>query len=338
MEKIKKFIECLIPVTVCNLECNYCYIIQRKSRTLKLPEFKYSPEHIGKALSKERLGGTSYISICGAGETLVPKEIIQIVEEILKQGHYVNITTNGTLTKKFEEIMKFDQELLKRLHFSFSFHYLELKRKNMLNDFFNNVNLVKKCGCSFIIQLNLCDDYIPYLDEIKKICLEKVNALPQVAATRKEQNDNVELMTKLTKNEYEDYGNSFDSNLFKYTMENFNKKRCEFCYAGAWSGVLNLANGKLMKCYGAPFSQNIYKNLKKPIKFEAVGNNCYSDFCRNSSHFVALGILGKEHESGYTYVDLRDRPEATWFNNNTKEFLKGKLYNNNKEYSKEEII
>lgn len=59
MQKIhvKRFFECLIPVTVCNLKCSYCYVIQRDYRNMKLAEFKYTPEHIGKCLTKERLGG-----------------------------------------------------------------------------------------------------------------------------------------------------------------------------------------------------------------------------------------------------------------------------------------
>lgn len=64
MEKIKKFIECLVPVTSCNLKCSYCYVMQEGRRKNQIPVFKYSPEHIGKALNKERIGGTAYISIC----------------------------------------------------------------------------------------------------------------------------------------------------------------------------------------------------------------------------------------------------------------------------------
>ena len=30
MDKIKRFFECLIPVTICNLKCEYCYIIQEE--------------------------------------------------------------------------------------------------------------------------------------------------------------------------------------------------------------------------------------------------------------------------------------------------------------------
>lgn len=54
---IKRFFECLIPVTVCNLKCSYCYVIQRDYRNMKLAELKYTPAHIGKCLTRKRLGG-----------------------------------------------------------------------------------------------------------------------------------------------------------------------------------------------------------------------------------------------------------------------------------------
>lgn len=142
MNKIKRFIECLLPVTACNLKCPYCYIIQREKRNLEIPKLKYSPEIIGQALRKERFGGVCYFSICGAGETLIPDYTIDIVKEILKQGHFVNITTNGTLNNRFDEIIKLDKDLRKKLNISFSLHYLELIRLNKLEDFFKNVKKV----------------------------------------------------------------------------------------------------------------------------------------------------------------------------------------------------
>ena len=105
MDKITKFIECLLPVTACNLKCSYCYIIQegrRKQETFKL---SHSPEFIAKALSKKRLGGICYISICGAGETLIPEDSTKLIKAILEEGHYVNVTTNGTLEHRFDEII-----------------------------------------------------------------------------------------------------------------------------------------------------------------------------------------------------------------------------------------
>lgn len=58
---VKRFFECLIPVTVCNLKCSYCYVIQRDYRNMKLAELKYTPEHIGKCLTKERLRGGVFL-------------------------------------------------------------------------------------------------------------------------------------------------------------------------------------------------------------------------------------------------------------------------------------
>lgn len=65
---------------------------------------------MGNALTKERLGGVCYFSICGAGETLIPKYITDITFNLLNQGHYVNLTTNGTITNRFDEIISFPKD------------------------------------------------------------------------------------------------------------------------------------------------------------------------------------------------------------------------------------
>ena len=335
MEKVKRFIECLIPVTACNLKCSYCYIIQRDKRDLKIPKLNYSPEIIGKALSQKRFGGRCYFSICGAGETLIPNYTVPIVEEILKQGHWVNITTNGTISQRIDEIISLDKELLKRLNLSFSLHYLELKRLNKIDEFFENIKKAKQNGISFVVQLNLCDEYMPYIDEIKKICKEKIGAYPQVAATRKETKDlnQIELLTEHSYDEYVQEGQKFESKLFEFTMKNFNVERKEFCYAGDWSFVLNLQTGMLNKCYSVPLGQNIFENIDKKIKFEAIGRNCPSKFCFNSSHFMSFGVIPEIDTP--TYGELRNRKEAKWYA--SKEVLEGfysKLNESNKQYGK----
>ncbi|MBQ2835558.1 MAG: radical SAM protein [Clostridia bacterium] len=336
MEKIKRFLECLVPVTACNLRCEYCYVMQEGRRTDEIPKFRYSPEHIGKALNKKRLGGTSYISICGAGETLIPKEMPKIIEEILKQGHYVNVTTNGTLTQRFKEITSIPKDLLKRLHFAFSLHYIELNKTNNLDVFFDNVKMVKNAGCSFLVQLNLYDEYILLIDEIKDKCFNEIGAFPQIAATRKEQlseqDMKIQLHTNLQNEEYVKQGQKFESPLFDFTMKNFLVKRKEFCYAGDWSLLLNLQTGDIRKCYAEPEHQNIYEDIEKPISFGAIGNNCKCRYCVNSSHFMSLGIV-PEIETP-TYANLRDREEAKWYNDEMKIFLDSKLNESNKEYSK----
>lgn len=219
MAEIKRFFECLIPETVCNLRCDYCYVIQREQNTQKIPPLDYSPEIIGKALTQQRLGGVCYFSICGAGETFVPDYLIDIVYQLLKNGHFVNITTNGTLTHKIKKISVIPTQWLKRLHFSFSFHYLELKRLNLIETFFDNVHFVKSLGCSIIVQLNLYDGYVPYIDEIKELCMKKVGSYPQIAATRKETllTKKIEIMSDRNIDEYRRIGESFNSPLFDFT-------------------------------------------------------------------------------------------------------------------------
>ena len=103
-----------------------------KIDNIKPPIFEYDYDTVKKSLTKERLGGICHFNVCGMGETLIPKEIIEYVKVILENGHSVMIVTNGILTDRFEEMMKFPQNLKDRLGFKFSFHFLELKRLNKM--------------------------------------------------------------------------------------------------------------------------------------------------------------------------------------------------------------
>ncbi len=331
MALIKRFIECLVPVTSCNMKCSYCYVVQNQYRTERLPDFRYSPERIGEALSIDRLGGVCYISICGAGETLIPREMPDIIRNVLLQGHHVNVTTNGTINPRFEKILALPKDMLERLHFAFSFHYLELLRIKKLGAFFSNVKKVREAGCSFTIQLNLYDGYIPHLEEIKNVCLREAGAAPQVVATRSHLERKIALLTKYSAEEYGRFAEAFRSPLFDFTMKNFLVKRKEFCYAGDWSLTLNLATGLMTGCYMSKDSQNIFANIQKPIRFRALGNNCHELYCINSSHFVSLGVIPQIPAP--SYADLRDRPQAQWYTHQMRAFLSGKLGDNNLEYT-----
>ena len=121
------------------MKCEYCYITQNKERVVKPIDLSKCEKMIGKALSKERLGGVCMINICAAGETLMPKEVISILHDILAQGHYVMLVTNGTLTERFKACCEFPEEYRSHLFFKFSFHYLELKKQNKLDTYFSNI-------------------------------------------------------------------------------------------------------------------------------------------------------------------------------------------------------
>lgn len=331
MDKYKKFIECLVPGTVCNMKCGYCYVSQLSSKHEKCSPFTYPPEHIGNALRKERIGGCAYINICGVGETLLPKELPEIVKHILLQGHYVNIYTNGTLTRRFDEFTTYPRELLERLSFAFSFHYLELKRLKMLDVFFANFNKMKSVGCSVVCNMVLDDSYLPYIDEIKDMTKKHLGAYPQISFPKKAHKRGN--YTSLCKDEGESMriGKTFHSPYLDFTEQYYNYNKRYFCYAGAWSFWLNLATGDISKCYGHAPWQNIYKNIKSPIKSSPVGNFCCSKAC-GGGLFLPMGVVPELKTP--SYVEVKNRVEGKWYTDKYKAFLSQQLWENNEQYSR----
>ncbi len=186
MNTIKKFFECTVPVSSCNLRCSYCYVMQENRRDIKTDDFILPPEEIGRAFAKTRTGGISLFNLCGFGETLIPEQMPEIIYYLLKEGHFVNVTNNGTMTERIKEMMGFPREYLSRLCFSFSFHYLELIKRDKLQTFIENVKLTRSHGCSAVIQLNMADEYMERIEEIKELCRLEFGAYPQIALTRKE--------------------------------------------------------------------------------------------------------------------------------------------------------
>lgn len=336
MDKIKRFIDCKIPVTTCNLRCHYCYITHHSLFKVSPFKMNYSPKYVRKALSKERMGGTCMINLCGDGETLLVQDIIQYIRELLEEGHYLMVVTNGTISKRFEEISKFPQHLLKRLFFKFSFHYLELKTRNLLKTFFTNVQLVRNAGSSFTIETTPSDELIPYIDDIKQCCIENVGAWCHVTVARDEHDPKrLPILTKKTKDEYKSIWSSLNSEFFKFKFEIFGKKRREFCYAGDWSFTINLGTGEMRQCYKSLISQNIFENLDKPIKFKPIGCHCLQEHCYNGHAFLAFGDI-PELEAP-TFATLRNRvcmDGSEWLNPQMKTFMSSKLFESNKILSK----
>lgn len=334
MPKMKRFIDCYVPVTYCNLKCRYCYIKQNDKFENKIPGFKYNAQYVGKALSKKRLGGICHINICGGGETLIPDIMPEMIKNILKQGHYVFIVTNGTLTKRFDEIANFDPKLLKRLGFKFSFHYEELKQREIINTFFDNIKKVRDAGCSFSVELTPHDELIPHINEIKDICHKNLKSICHITVARRDNLATKPILTLLSKDEYQNVWGKFKSSLFNFKMSTFGVKRKEFCYAGAWSLYVNLGTGIAKQCYSSSFEQNIFDDLSKPIKFKAIGNNCKEAHCYNSHAFLALGLIPKIKAPSYAKLRNRKCYDGTeWLRPGMRDFLNNKLYKNNRNYT-----
>lgn len=331
---MKRFIDIHVPISSCNLKCEYCYVAHENNRNKEKTCFKYDSAIIKQALTQKRLGGICHFNVCGEGETLIPKEIIEIVKVILENGHYVMIVTNGTLSNRFDEFFKFPQDLKNRLGFKFSFHYLQLKEKNLLEVFNRNIYETKMNGMSYSIEMTPTDELEPYINEIKDYCLKNYGALCHLTIPRNMNSSKIEILSKHSIDEFYNIWKSFDSELFNFKYKLWGEKRKEFCYAGAWSGLLNISNGNFSACYTGKIHQNIFEDPESEIKYIAIGKQCGLPHCYNGHSFLSMGVIPEINIANYS--ELRDRVTRDgehWLNKEMREFLSQRLENSNKIWS-----
>lgn len=331
---MKRFIECYIPIKACNMRCDYCYVTQNGWWKAQKPDLKLCCEKIKKAFTYSRMGGACMFNLCATGETLLEPEVPSIIKSILENGHYVMVVTNGSLTQRFEECCQFSEDLRKRLFFKFSFHYLELKRIDKLSVFFKNVRMVKSAGISFTVELTPDDRYIPYISDIKKVCMEELGAFCHVTVSRDERQKGYPLLSDLTKEEFVRTWSTFDSKLFDFKESIFEVKRREFCYAGEWSIVVDLATGDYKQCYKGKKLGNLYENVNAPLHLLAIGHNCVEGHCFNGHAFLGFGLIPEIQTSDY--ADMRNRVTndgTQWLGIEMEAFMRCRLKDNNQELS-----
>ncbi len=333
---MKRFIDIYVPVTTCTLHCHYCYIFHQGLFRNKLPEFKYSPEVVKKALRQERLGGTCLINFCAGGETLLHPQITDYIRVVLENGHYVAVVTNATVSRRFDEIAQFPPELLSRLFFKFSYHYLELKKKNLFELFFSNIRKMRDLGCSFVLELTPNDESIPYIDDIKQRAIDELGAACHVTIARNDiaPDEDKPILTQLCKEEYYKTWSVFGSDMLEFKKTIFGVKRKEFCYAGDWAFYLNLGTGIMYQCQNGEHPKQIFEDPERPIDFTPVGHQCTQPHCYNGHAFLTLGCIPELNT--ITYAQLRNRVCADgseWLKPNVKDFFSCKLKDANREYS-----
>ena len=329
MSKIKRFITCVIPVYACNFRCHYCYLDDHQAKEGGYKKLIMSPEEIAKSLSVERLGGPCYFNLCGVGETMLHSELIELISQLTRQGHFADIITNGTISKKFDELVEaLDEEQKRRLMIKFSFHWLELKRKNLLDEFTGNVEKIRNNGISFSIEITPNDELVPYIYEIKKYSIEHFGALPHITVTRSEASDSIPLQTKYSKEEYYKIWSQFDSEMFAFKYRMFGEKRKEFCYAGSWSLNIDLGTGVYRQCYAGQNLGNI-SEVDRPINFQPIGR-CLYPHCVNCHAFLTFGTIPSL--AAPTYKNMRDRVTQSgdhWLSRECIEFYSSKLNESN---------
>lgn len=336
MAKIKRLINFALPVTVCNMRCPYCYVTQVGWNTNDIGQLDYPPEHIQRCLTKERLGGICHVNICGSGETLLAPYAVDLAQRMLENGHYVSIVTNGTVTKGIEELCLLPEEYRERLFFKFSIHYLELKKKDLLKLFFDNVRKAQSSDCAFSIELGAADEYVPYVEEIKAVCMEAVGAYPHVIELRKQYD--LEAYSRLTALPLERHQNAFKplhTEMLDFQQQHWGEKRREFCYAGEWVMQLDVGTGWFLPCFiGGKPMQNIFENPDEPIRFVAIGENCPWQHCYSSYILLTSGMV-PALETPY-YAEFRDCVDTGghhWLTPKVAEFFSSKCSEANEEYS-----
>lgn len=328
---MKKLISMNIPTSICNLRCHYCYIAQRLNCFEGVqPVMKYTPDEVAKGLSAQRLGGAAFINICAAGETLLTKDFDLYLKAILQEGHYCEVVSNMTITYMIDKILSFDKELLNHLEFKCSFHYLELKKKNLLDTFSSNVNRAWEAGASISIEVTPSDELIPYIDELKEFSMTNFGALPHLTIARNDNSSKIEYLTNLSQEEYQRVWEQFDSPFWEFKRTIFGQKRNEFCYAGSWSRIVDLSTGVTHQCYGQLLSyENVFENPEKPFPDKPIGKCCVPH-CYNGHAWLTLGLI--PDFTDVKFGDIRNRRRAdgeNWLHKDLYAFFNGVCLDDN---------
>lgn len=328
----KRFINCYVPTQACNFRCSYCYIGQKKVFDNKMFECKYSLEVMKKATSVERLGGICIFNLCAGGETLLSKDIVPVVRMLLENGHNVSIVTNGTVSNVIDEILLLPYDLLEMMYIKFSFHFFELKKRNMIPTFFDNVHKVQRANVSFSIDITPCDELIPYIDEIKGLFNEKMDgAMPHISVARDMATKELKILSDLNKEEYKTVWEVFDSAKFDYKISEFLKPHREYCKAGNIGFSLELATGNCRICDGAPEPSkmdfyNLYEKPDEPITFVEIGSKCPTAHCYNCHALLTLGLIPEIDTPSYAQMlDRVDNNGKHWLNEKMQKFYSYKL-------------
>lgn len=281
---------CGLGSSVCNMGCSYCYVDFADPKLKHNSYFSHSIEFILKALSPERLGSCAYFSMCSDGETMLKPGIIELTYGLLMQGHYVGLITNGTVTEKVKRLIEFPEELRSRLLVQNSMHFDELKKKNLLDVYFDNINSLRRSGISVNATMPGSDEDIENIPEIKELCMSRIGFLPMISPIRGErwggEYEGFPLGSKYTWEEYVEIWKDFDSPSIKCRKHTLNHID-EICFAGMHSGYINIQTGDLLTCVPGKKIANIYKDITQEIPFLEEPNFCPFGFCSHNGYFLS---------------------------------------------------
>ena len=279
-----------------------------------------------------------FFKFCADGQTLLTKNIDQYVKVLLQEGHYVEFVTNLSVTPVLEKFLTWDKSLLSHLTFKCSFHYIELKKKGLLETFAENVKKIWSAGASANIEITPSDELIPYINEVKSFSLMNFGALPHLTIARNDRTHKIKYLTSLSDDKYYSIWSQFRSEFWDFKRTIFGKKQVSFCYAGKWSIYIDLTTGNATPCYFGKSFGDVFADPNHPFPEKPVGHCCISH-CYNGHALMTLGLIPGKYKT--KYGDIRDRTREDgghWLQPELKAFFNTKLEESNEQISNPQKI
>ena len=334
--KVKKFIDLHLDKTnICNFHCDYCSVWRSTGTGNDRVGCNRPAEELRKALSQKKLGGSCYINICARGETLLADDIYEMIYQLLDEGHYVSVVTNGTVSTVIEQLVNMPEDLQRRMFFKMSFHYAELIKSGFMTRYWDNVKKIRKSLCSYSLEITPSDSIVENINDIKELFDKHENgALPHITFTRDSTKKELDLLSELSLEKYIEIWSGFDSDMFDLKQRWYMKKIDSYCMAGAWSYIVEADTGRIRPCYGYGDIGNIYTDEKFP--YSPVGHACKKSYCFNNHVYIALGCQPDIED--YNYAQMRDRTNDSgkhWLKQEVLYRFSEKLYDNNYKYIEE---
>ena len=244
--------------------------------------------------------------------------VVTLASTLLDLGHCLNIINNGTQTENLRRMATtFTPSQAERTMLTFSLHYNELKRRNLLPQYFSNIRMMKAAGFTIYIHLVLADEYIPEADEIREVCEKELGILPQLGIVRDEHTDaHRELYTSYSPDTYFAVADTFHSPYFDLQHLLYQKGQVtEYCHAGDKGVLLDFSTGVMRQCLCNYKGCNVFNEPDEPIRFQPVGSECGAPWCF-CAPFQILGMI-----KGWDLPSYRDIYAGPWRNFVSDELL-----------------
>ncbi|MBN2566524.1 radical SAM protein [Candidatus Woesearchaeota archaeon] len=144
----------------CNLDCTYCFSPDATSRR-QCPVRPIDSANLMRTL--RRTGKTFHIVLTGGGEPFLVPNLVEACREITKE-HYISVVTNMTSPHIREFASRVPPNRV--VYVLASLHIKELERRDLMEQFLSNVQLLKKGGFPVLVHSVA---YPPLSTEVKRI-------------------------------------------------------------------------------------------------------------------------------------------------------------------------